>query len=306
MSVPSDHHHPSPRNERQTGLAALLIAGFMGVEVAGGLISGSLALLADAVHMATDALSLALAWWAFVQARKPADAHRTYGYTRVQVLAAFANGLGLAAVIVWIILEAVGRLMTPQAVEPITLLVIATLGLLVNIAAFWVLSQGERDNLNIRGAMVHVLGDLLGSVAAIVGGIVILSTGWTGADALLSLAVAALLARSAWGLLRDSGRILLEAAPKGLDVREVALHVRESVPGVVDVHHVHAWMLTKSEALITLHVVTSEPARWNDTIRAVRETVESRFGVQHVTVQLETARNDPDLPKAEGPTAPQA
>lgn len=290
MVLPTDHTHPAPLNERLTGRAALLIVSFMGVEVVGGLLSGSLALLADAAHMATDAVALTLAWWAFVQARRPADARRTYGFSRVQVLAAFANGLGLAALVLWLTVEAIGRLLSPQEVAAVPMLVIAVLGLAVNVAAFLILRGAERDNLNIRGALVHVMGDLLGSVAAIIGAAIILTTGYVGADAWLSLVVAALLAKSAWGLIRDSARILLEASPPGLEITDIAAAVRAQVPGVAAVRHVHAWMLTETEILVTLDVVIDDPLCLNATVERVATVLREDFGISHATVQLTSAQ----------------
>jgi len=184
--------------------AFVLTAGFMGAEVAGGLLSGSLALLADAAHMLTDAASLALAWCAFRIARRPADPRRSYGYHRGQVLAAFVNGAVLVAIVAWIFIEAVQRLMNPVPVEGGLMLGVAALGLAVNVIAFLVLHGGDRENLNMRGAAAHVLGDLLGSAAAIAGALVILWTGWTPIDPILSMLVGLLVLRSAWMVVRES------------------------------------------------------------------------------------------------------
>jgi cobalt-zinc-cadmium efflux system protein len=189
-------HHHEYNNEQRTLWAALLTGGFMFAEIIGGLAAGSLALLADAAHMLTDASSLALAYFAFRIARRPTDWKRTYGFERFQILVAFANGLTLFFIIVWIAYEAVQRFFQPVEVMGGTLLVIAGLGLIVNLLAFWILHGGDRDNLNMRGASLHVLGDLLGSVAALIAGAVILLTGWTPIDPLLSLLVALILLRS--------------------------------------------------------------------------------------------------------------
>src|SRR5919106_6791085 len=200
-------------NERRMGLAAGLTGGFMVAEVVGGIVAGSLALLADAGHMLTDFASLALAWFGFRLSRRPADWKRTYGFDRFQVLVAFANGLALFAIAAWIIYEGIARLMTTPAVSGGIMVVVAVLGLLVNVAAFLLLQGADRENLNVRGAAIHVLGDLLGSVAALAAGAVILLTGWTPIDPLLSLVVAAIIVRSGWRVVADAGHILLEGAP---------------------------------------------------------------------------------------------
>ena len=202
-------------------LALVLTGGFMVVEVIGGLAAGSLALLADAGHMLTDTLSLALAFVAFRIGRWPHDARRTYGYHRFQVLAAFVNGLTLVAIVGWIAIEAIRRLLEPVEVLGGLMLAVAVIGLVVNIAAFAILHGGDRRNLNLRGAALHVLADMLGSVAAIVAALVISITGWMPIDPLLSLLVVLLILRSAWFLLRRSGHILLEGAPEWLDEAEL-------------------------------------------------------------------------------------
>ena len=208
------HGAAHANNERRMGLAAALTGAFMFAEVAGGIAAGSLALIADAGHMLTDFASLSLAWFGFRLSRRPADWRRTYGFDRFQVLVAFANGLALFAIAAWIVYEAIERLMTTPQVSGGIMVVVATLGLFVNIAAFWLLQGADRDNLNIRGAAVHVLGDLLGSVAALAAGAVILLTGWTPIDPLLSILVALIIVRSGWQVTADAAHILLEGAPQ--------------------------------------------------------------------------------------------
>ena len=180
-----DHSHAptvTMNNERRVFWVMLLTGGFMVVEAAGGLISGSLALLADAGHMLTDTAALALSWFAFRMARKPADPKRSFGYHRFQILAAFANGMTLFAIVAWIIIEALSRLLHPVEVQGLPMISIAAVGLVINILGFWILSRGEKENLNIRGAALHVMGDLLGSVAAIAAALIILTTGWLPID----------------------------------------------------------------------------------------------------------------------------
>src|SRR4029079_2565802 len=194
-------------NEWRMGLAALITGLFMFAEIGGGIVAGSLALIADAGHMLTDFASLSLAWFGFRLARRPADWKRTFGFDRFQVVIAFANGLALFAIAAWIVFEAVERLSSPTPVEGGVMVVIAVLGLLVNIAAFLLLHGADRENLNVRGAAVHVLGDLLGSVAALIAGAVILYTGWTPIDPLLSILVAVIIVRSGWTVVVEAGHI---------------------------------------------------------------------------------------------------
>ena len=287
MGAGHDHGDHGTVNEARAGWAAALTGGFMVAELAGGLVAGSLALVADAAHMAADALSLAMAWFAFRIARRPSDWKRTYGYGRFQVLVAFANGITLFLLIAWIAVEAIGRLYDPVDVLGGTMLTIALLGLVVNIAAFLVLRGADRENLNIRGAVLHVLGDLLGSVAALAAAGVILATGWMPIDPLLSLFVALLLARSAWMLVRDSGHLLLEGAPPDLDVRSVVDDLEREVGEVADIHHVHAWALNDDKPMLTLHARTRDGADPDRALAALLERLRSAFGVEHATVQIE-------------------
>jgi cobalt-zinc-cadmium efflux system protein len=281
------HGHSHVENGRRLGWAALLTAGFMVAEAAGGILSGSLALLADAGHMLTDAASLGFAWFAFRLARRPADAQRTYGFHRLQVLAAGANGLTLVFIAFAILYEAMHRLNEPMPVLAGPMLAIAVGGLLVNVLAFYVLHGAERDNLNIRGALLHVVGDLLGSAATIVAALVILWTGWTPIDPLLSVAVALLILRSAWFIVRDAGHILLEAAPAHIDVRVLKQEVLAAVPGVEDVHHVHAWSLTQDRIMVTLHARVSEAAQGDHITSAIKTFLRQRHGIEHATVEIE-------------------
>jgi cobalt-zinc-cadmium efflux system protein len=280
------HAHGSD-NEKRVLWAFVLTAGFMGVEVAGGLISGSLALLADAAHMLTDAAALALAWVAFRIARRPADPRRSYGYHRGQVLAAFVNGAVLLAIVGWIFFEAVQRLRAPIAVEGGLMLIVAALGLAVNIAAFLVLHGGDRQNLNLRGAAAHVLGDMLGSAAAIVGALVILWTGWTPIDPILSMLVGLLVLRSAWLVVRESAHILLEGTPAEIEPRSLRQALMDDIPDLEDVHHIHAWSLTSQMPLITLHAQVGDTADTQAVLKRIKQVLASRFGIDHSTVQIE-------------------
>ena len=279
-------HGDRPGSERRLVGALVLTGGFMLAEVAGGVLSGSLALLADAGHMLADFASLALAWLALRLARRPADARRTFGYRRFEVIAAYTNGLSLFAVALWITVEAIGRLLHPGAVLAGPMLVVAVAGLVVNLLAFGLLHGASADSLNLRGAAVHVLGDLLGSIGAIAAALVILRTGWTPIDPILSVAVALLILRSAWRLVRESGHILLEGAPDGADPARVAAVVR-TVDGVLEVHHVHLWSLGGEQPMLTLHVVVAPDAAEQAVLRAVHRALADQLGIEHATVQAE-------------------
>jgi cobalt-zinc-cadmium efflux system protein len=274
-------------NERRVGLAALLTGSFMLAEVAGGIIAGSLALLADAGHMLTDFAALSLAWFAFRLARRPADWKRTFGFDRFQILVAFANGLTLFAIAAWIVYEGIQRLMTMPEVSGGIMVVIAALGLLVNIAAFMLLQGADRDNLNVRGAAMHVLGDLLGSVAALAAGAVILITGWTPIDPLLSLVVAGIIVRSGWRVVAASGHILLEGAPEELDTRAIGPDLVANVKGVEEVHHVHVWSITQSRRMVTLHALICETEDSDRMVRNIKARLKERFGLDHATIEIE-------------------
>jgi cobalt-zinc-cadmium efflux system protein len=241
-----DHHTHydqgvSRNSVTRVKLALILTGIFTLVEIAGGIISGSLALLADAGHMLTDTFALGLAAFAFHVSARPADAKRSFGYHRFQIIAAFVNGLSILLIVVWIVFEAIQRLLAPPDVIGGTMLLVAIVGLVVNVVAFVILHGGDQENLNIRGAVLHVMGDLLGSVAAVAGAIVIIKTGWMPIDPIFSLLVAALLLRSAWQLTRRSAHILLEGSPEWLDVQEMREKIVATVPAVLDIHHVHVW-----------------------------------------------------------------
>ncbi len=290
------HGHDNTDNETRVFWAMVLTGGFMVVEVIGGILSGSLALLADAGHMLTDTAALALAWIAFRIARRSPDPQRSYGYHRFQVLAAFVNGVTLIAIVGWILIEAVRRLVAPVEIVGGMMLAVAAAGLVVNVVAFVILHGGDRKNLNIHGAALHVLGDLLGSVAAIVAAGIILWSGWTPIDPLLSLFVAALIARSAWVLVKKSAHILLEGTPDWLDVDELRAGLIEAVPDVEDIHHVHAWSLTVERPLMTLHARVRCGSDFGETLKAITGFLEKTYGISHATVQLEPGRC-PDKPK---------
>lgn len=275
-------------NTRRVKIALLLTGTFMVVEVVGGILSGSLALLADAGHMLTDTMALALSAIAFRVSGRPADAKRSYGYQRFQILAAFVNGLSLFVVVGWIVVEAVQRILQPAEILGQAMLVVAAAGLLVNVFVFLVLHGGDQENLNIRGAALHVLGDLLGSVAAIVAALIILSTGWMPIDPILSIAVAMLIFRSAWILVKRSGHVLLEGAPEWLNIDEMQAKIIAANPEVKEIHHVHVWGLTPQHPMLTMHaaLLRMQPDS-TAIVRNIKDLLAKEYGITHSTIEVE-------------------
>lgn len=296
MAHSHNHHHDpahshaptvSTHNERKVLLSFVLIFSFMIVEVAGGVLSGSLALLADAAHMFTDAGALALAYIAFRLGRRRPDTQRTFGYMRFEVLAGFINALTLIGIFFWICLEAWQRLNQPHAVLAGPMLWVAVIGLLVNIVVFWILAQGDKDHVNIKGALLHVLGDLLGSVGAIIAAVVIYFTGWMPIDPILSVVVALLILRSAWSLLKKSMHILLEGAPDHAMPDRIKQHLRSVIPEIVGVNHVHVWSITSGRTLATLHVQLEDDSQAPHAVRKVEHELASTFNIEHATVAID-------------------
>ena len=281
------HDHTEGRDyERLVGRAFVLIAAFMVVEVVGGLLANSLTLLADAGHMFLDASALGFSWYALRLSRRGNDHNLSYGYHRYQVLATFINGLTLFAMIVWIVVEAIERLQSPAEMQPLPALAVAVIGLLVNIVAFRWLHQGH-DNATVRSALWHVIGDMLGSGAAIVAALTVYLTGWTYADPLLALVIVVILGRGAWRLVRDSSHILLEGVPEDVDLHEIREALASRVPGVREVHHLHAWALTAERPLLTLHATVDEGTDLGGVVTHIKRVLTEEFGIDHSTIQVE-------------------
>ena len=280
----ADHQHDHATGARLRWALALTTM-FMAIEVMAGLWSGSLALLADAGHMLTDSAALALALFAVVVSRRPPDARRTYGYGRMRVLAAFINGLGLLVIAVWIVIEAASRLRAPVTILAGPMLAVAVVGFVVNLIVYQILRGGT--DINTRGAMAHVLGDLLGSAAVIVAAGIILATGWTPADPLLSLVVAALIVRTGLHVTRESGHALLEGSPPEFDAGKVERSLLGAIPELHDVHHVHAWTVGADDSYVTLHVCAAESLGPDSAVLRVQTHLAEHFGYHHVTVQVE-------------------
>ncbi len=280
----------------------------MVIEMAGGIIAGSLALLADAAHMLTDTASLAMSYAAVRAALRPATQQMSYGHHRWQVLAAFVNGLALMLLAVWILFEAAQRLASGPHVNGGIVAGIAVLGLVANLGAFAVLSRGE-SNLNVRGALAHVIGDLMGSGAALIAGLTILATGWMPVDPLLSAVVAFFMIRSGLGITRESAHILLEGTPEGLHQEEVEKALRAAVPQLESIHHLHSWSLTDERLMVTLHAVLKEGADSDRGIGEITRELERRFKVGHATIQIERSAcahaEVEDCATAEGTEPPQ-
>jgi cobalt-zinc-cadmium efflux system protein len=269
-----------------------LTGGVFVIEVVGALLSGSLALLADAAHMATDALGIGMALGAVTLAQRPARGRRTFGWQRIEVLAAVANGLLLIGVGAYVVIEAVRRIGDPPDIHAGWMLGVAVLGLAVNVGSLTLLHAGQGESLNTRGAYLEVVGDALGSLAVIVAAVVIATTGWTGADVVASLAVGALVLPRAWTLLREAFDVLLEAAPRGVDLDDVRAHVL-GVAGVLDVHDLHAWTITSGQPVLSAHVVVSEEVlaegHGGRVLDALCSCLGAHFDLEHCTFQLESS-----------------
>lgn len=287
----STHHNISHMHEKTLWWAMGLTGGFMVVEFIGGYWAGSLALMADALHMLTDTAALGLALFAVVWSKRHADDHRHYGYGRLQVLAAFVNALavlGLSAVL-WT--QAIRRFWNRPEIDDGVMLWISVVGLFVNVGIFWLLHRSHKGNLNIRAAALHVLGDLISSAAVILTALVIKRTGWTIMDPIATLAVSALIANSSRKIISETSHILLEGRPKSFDAAKVAAAVRNAIPEVTGIHHLHAWSLSGEDILLTLHATVADNAPRSDDqiLSAIKAILVGDFNILHSTVQVERA-----------------
>ncbi|GLR10015.1 cation transporter [Mixta theicola] len=284
------HHHSHTEHDgnRSRLLAAFIVTAlFMLAEVAGGLLSGSLALLADAGHMLTDTAALLMALLAVQFAQRKPNARHTFGWLRLTTLAAFVNAIALFVITVLIVWEAVQRFYQPQPVASGMMLVIAVGGLLANLLSFWLLHRGSGEsNLNVRAAALHVLGDLLGSVGAIVAALIIIFTGWTPIDPVLSLVVSALVLRSAWSLLKESLHELLEGAPAAIDTEKLKRDLTLNITEIRNVHHVHLWQVGE-KPIVTLHVHVIPPYDHDALLQRIHHYLHQRYQIDHATVQME-------------------
>ena len=283
------HGHGRSHDRRALSVAAVLTASFFACELVGGWLANSLALLSDAAHMFTDLASLGLALFAlWISGRAPSES-KTFGYARAEILAAFLNGVMLCLGVVWIAREAIDRLGEPLPVNGVAMASIAAGGLAVNLVCAWLLAPREGSSLNLRAAFLHVVSDLLGSVAALAAGIIVLATGWYAVDALAGLLLAGLVLFSAWRLLREALDILMEAVPPHIDLDDLRRDL-ESVPGTDCVHDLHVWTLTTGHYALSAHAVIDGTVDGEAILDDMRGLLAARFLIDHVTIQLERAR----------------
>jgi len=297
MSTSHFHHAHGDRRSRnliRLSLTLGLVFLYMIAEVVGGLLTNSLALLADAGHMLSDAGSLGLAIFALWIAQRPRTPERTFGYHRTEILAALANGVALVVVAVLIVIEARGRLLQPEPVNGATMLWIASGGLVVNLLGMRILHGGRSDSLNLRGAWLHVLSDTLGSVQAILAGVLIWAFGWNWADPVASVLIALLVVWSAWALIREAGSVLMEATPSHIDAAEVQRAIRQ-VEGIEQVHDLHVWTITSGFESLSVHARVGDRDR-DAVLSDIQTVVRDRFSIEHATIQLEGAEGCEEPP----------
>ncbi len=279
------HHHHAPSNSQSLIWSFTLTAGFALVEGVGGWWAGSLALFGDAGHMISDATALGFAALAAWVAKQPPSTRHSYGLGRAEVVAAVVNSLLMVAVVVAIAIAAILRLQKPTPVAGETVMVVAFIGLLINVCVAWILGRGEHT-LNTRAALLHVMGDVLGSVAALTAGAVVYFTGWTPIDPILSLLICALILYSALRLLREALHVIMEGVPLNLDLSEVG-QAMAAVQGVNSVHDLHIWTLSSGKVILSAHIIIPDLSGWEDTLTTLRELIQEHFDIDHVTLQPE-------------------
>jgi cobalt-zinc-cadmium efflux system protein len=283
-----DHGERLRGDRRRLGMALALVGGFLIFELVAGLIANSLAVLADAGHMLTDAASLSLALVAAWLAASPATPQRSFGLRRAEILAALANGVALVAISIWILIAAVRRLGDPPETLGGWMLAVGLLGVAVNVAGAWVTAGGRHESMNMRAAYRHVLADLLGSGGVVVAGVIVLATGWRYADPLVALAISVLIVASAWSVLRDSLGVLLETTPRGIDAQEVG-RAMAAHAGVHEVHDLHIWTITSGFPALSAHVLVDPGADCHAVRRELEGVLAERFSLAHTTLQVEHA-----------------
>jgi cobalt-zinc-cadmium efflux system protein len=288
------HQHGAHADSRRLAIALGLIVGFMCVEVVVGVLASSLALLSDAAHMLTDAGAIALALFAARLARRPASGGFTFGFRRAEILSAQLNGATLVALGLVIVIEGIHRLVDPPAVDGAPVVAVAVLGIAVNVAATLVLAGANRRSLNVEGAFQHILNDLFAFVATAIAGVLVLTLGFERADGIAALLVAALMLYSGYGLLRESGRVLLEAAPRGLDPAEIG-RALAAEHHVIEIHDLHVWEVTSGFPALSAHVVVRAGCDTQVHRRQLAELLSDRFGIEHSTLQVEAAVQDAPL-----------
>ena len=276
-------------------LAIVVIAVTLVAETIGGMMSNSLALLSDAGHVFTDLAALVLSCVAYRLTTKKADSQRSYGYHRFQVMAAFINGVSLFVIAVLIVFESIKRFLNPVSVHWKLMLVVSLGGLVANVLVFAIMYRKHEHNVNIRSAVLHVIGDLLGSVAAVLSSVVIMLSGWQVVDPLLSIVVCGIMFTSAFNVVRNSSNILLEGKPYNIDIEEIKKYLLSEIPAISDVHHVHLWSLTADYPIMTMHVRISENmpsiSKAMHTVKTIKELLQGKFGIKHVTVEVECSEH---------------
>ena len=294
IEVSTDSHHHGHSHERRSSkslgrlkLALAMTAVYMIVEAVGGWLTNSLALIADAGHMLTDVAALTLTLFAIWFAARPATSKKTYGYYRLEILAAFVNGIALVLLSIWIIYEAFERWQSPPEIAGTELTLVATGGLIVNVIAAFLLHSDHKHDLNMRGAFLHVVGDLLGSVAAIVAGLLIVMFGWMWADALGSVLISLIIIFGAWRLILESVNVLLEGTPRNINLAAVESAILETA-GVGGVHDLHVWTISSGIDALSAHITHDDSVSHSDLLARVRSQLHDRFGIDHLTIQMET------------------
>jgi cobalt-zinc-cadmium efflux system protein len=293
------HGHSHTNNKKALFWSFLLIAAFMIVEVIGGIITNSLALLSDAGHMLSDAAALGLSLFAMKLGERKATHSKTYGFKRFEIIAAALNGLTLIVISIYIFIEAYHRLTDPPEVQSLGMLTISVIGLLVNMIAAWILMSGDKDeNLNVRSAFLHVIGDMLGSVGAIIAALLIYFFGWGLADPIASIAVAILIIISGWRVSKESFHVLMEGTPEQIKLNEVKDEIMK-IPEVKDVHDVHVWSITSGVFMLSGHIAVEGEGAHDRVLRAAQKLLHDRFGIDHSTLQVEAEEHG--CPCAHGP-----
>ncbi|MEG0822194.1 MAG: cation diffusion facilitator family transporter [Burkholderiaceae bacterium] len=284
------NHQSTTSGSRALAIAVVLTGGYALVELFGGLWANSLALLADAGHMATDSAALLFALAANWIARRPVSERHSFGLARIEVIAAFVNAIAMLAVVAWLFIEGVGRILHPEEVKGGMVFTVAGVGLAINIIVAWTLSR-EQGNVNTRAALIHVMGDLLGSVAAIAAGVIIYFGGPTLIDPLLSMLVGGLILRSTIGVLRETTQVLLDGVPEGVDYAKVG-RTLAAVPGIVSVHDLHVWCMVPGRAAVSAHVLVDDIEHWPVVLHNARRVLKQEFGIDHITLQPEWLRRN--------------
>lgn len=281
------HNHAHTSNKKALLSAFILISAFMIVEVIGGLMTNSLALLSDAGHMLSDAAALGLSFFAIKLGEKSVSQEKTYGYKRFEIIAAALNGLTLIAIALFIFYEAIQRFFAPPEVQSTGMLIISVIGLLINILAAWILMKGDKDeNLNVRSAFLHVIGDMLGSVGAIIAALLIMFFGWGIADPIASVVVAGLILVSGWRVTKDSFHILMEGAPTQIDTNEVKA-VLGRIPHVNEVHDLHIWTITSGYPVLSCHITIADEGVHDEILAHSQKILHDEFHIEHSTIQVE-------------------